>query len=158
MELVLCTGESLLIDDEDYELISQYTWNAFPCKRTTYARTNSSRKLGKRHTVLLHRLIMNAPEGYEVDHINGNGLDNRKENLRVCTKSGNMRNKQANISHKSSKYKGVSLHRQANKWRVRLSCNGTYIHVGLFSNEEEAAKAYDKVALEYFGEFAKTNF
>jgi len=140
-----------LIDDEDYELVSQYKWHVSRRgKHKLYASTGI--KAGSKKTkVDMHRLIINAPKGQQVDHKNGNGLDNRKENLRVCTRSQNQRNRVANRTRGTSKYKGVSFDKKSNSWRAKIS-------IGSFPSEEEAARAYDEVAGELFGEFAKLNF
>lgn len=103
----------------------------------------------------MHRFITNAPKELEVDHINGNRLDNRKENLRICTKSQNLRNQHKTCG--SSKYKGVSWRVRANKWESRIYVDGKKLFLGLYSDEEDAAKAYDKAAIQHYKEFAKTN-
>jgi hypothetical protein len=109
----------------------------------------------------MHRLLVEVNLGQEVDHINGNGLDNRKENLRVCTKSQNLGNQKKTKLYggvaTSSKYKGVSWDKRVQKWVAKIGINGKRVYLGLFEDEEKAAEAYNKAALEYFGEFALLN-
>ena len=104
----------------------------------------------------MHRLITNAPEGMEVDHRNHNGLDNRRGNLRTCTPT---QHRQTRRPHKNttSEYKGVWWHTQACKWQARISFRSKPIHIGVFGDEKEAAKAYNKKAKELFGKFAWLN-
>jgi hypothetical protein len=107
--------------------------------------------------IYMHLEIMSAPDGMEVDHMNGNGLDNRRENLRLCTRAQNRMNSVKRIG-KSSTFKGVYWHKNCRKWRASLKLDGKEIHIGYFNTELEAAEAYDEKALELFGEFAKPNF
>ena len=99
---------------------------------------------------------MNAPLGKVVDHKNGNGLDNRKENLRVITQAENMKNTWAR--HSDNKYRGVYLLKKTNRWRAFIQADNKWIHLGYYSNLEDAARAYDKAAKKYFGEYAHLNF
>ena len=114
----------------------------------------------------MHREITNAPKGMQVDHINGNTLDNRKENLRVCTRSQNMMNRGKQNNNKSG-YKGVSYMKKKDPnyeypkpWRAQIKCptNQKVIHLGCYKYPEQAARAYDKKAIELFGEYAQLNF
>jgi hypothetical protein len=132
-------------------LIDFYNWTAFCSHGTWYAKAHIGNK-----TVLMHRVITMALKEQKIDHINGNGLDNRKENLRLATNRQNSWNSKSTIG--SSKYKGVSWCKQKNKWRTRIYFNGKDIHLGFFVNEKDAAKIYDEIALKYFGEFARINF
>jgi len=118
-----------------------------------------------RKTTCIHRLITNAPKGMVVDHVNGNGLDNRKENLRVCTPLQNAMNKKRtkrkNSSILTSKYKGVQFQpyrSKGNEYLAMIRYAGKTYHLGTYATEEEAALAYDKKAIELAGEFALTNF
>ena len=104
----------------------------------------------------MHRQILNVPEGLEIDHKNHNMLDNRKYNIRTCSKAENQHNRKT--QKHSSKYKGVSWHKERRKWRTRICNNGKEFSLGLFDSEIEAAKAYDQKAKELFGEFAYLNF
>lgn len=105
---------------------------------------------------MMHRLIMEAKQQQKVDHINGDGLDNRKENLRFATTSENAMNK-CSTKNKSSSYKGVSWYKRYKKWQAQIKFKGKSIYIGIFDTEIEAAKAYDNKAKELFGEFAKLN-
>lgn len=100
---------------------------------------------------------MQAPKGMVVDHINHNGLDNRKANLRIATFSENRRNSRK-AKDTSSKYKGVSWHKNNKKWHAGININGRRKHLGSFDDEIQAAKAYDEVARKYHGEFSSLNF
>lgn len=136
-----------LVDEEDFARVMERTWVADKSGHTFYA--VSAPKGGPK--VRLHNFLL--PDAPMVDHINGNGLDNQRHNLRACTKAQNQRNvrKQASTS---SRYKGVYWHQQNGKWLARAQKQ----YLGCFSNEEEAAIAYDKAALSLFGAFAQLNF
>jgi len=153
-EIPLTRGKVALVDDEDYELLNQWKWyavkshNCWYAQRTIYQGVNNS-------YIKMHRLILNTPEGMQSDHINGNGLDNRRENLRVCTNTENCRNQKP--QKHSSIFKGVTLYKSRNKWVARIKVSRSSINLGIFNSELEAAQAYDKAAEKYFGEFARTN-
>ena len=104
----------------------------------------------------MHRVIMDAPKGMHVDHINGNGLDNRRENLRLCTNSQNHMNRKTHRDS-SSKYKGVSWNKRNSKWQAYIGSGIKRKNLGYFASESDAAKAYDIKAKECFGEFARLN-
>jgi hypothetical protein len=103
----------------------------------------------------LHRFILDAPSALEVDHINGNGLDCRRSNLRLATHKQNLRNQAAHSG--TSRYKGVSWNRQRNGWDAQICLNGKNRYLGRFRTEVEAAKAYNEGARLHFGEFARLN-
>jgi hypothetical protein len=105
----------------------------------------------------MHREIMRPPEGKIVDHENHNKLDNTRANLRVCTQGENMRNT-GKRNGTSSRFRGVSYSKRYGKWRARICFEGKCADLGLFTEEEEAARAYDRKAVELFGEFARLNF
>lgn len=105
----------------------------------------------------MHREIMQTPMELQTDHINGNKLDNRKENLRICTCSENQHNKKI-YKNNLSGYKGVYFDKANNCWRALIRINGKKIYLGTFYASKDAAKAYDIAAKKYFGEFAVFNF
>jgi len=144
----LTRGLFALVDDEDYPWLSAVPWFASPVVNTTYAR----RKPGG----YMHRAILNAPEGLEVDHINGNGLDNRRRNLRLVTHRQNGINSPSQRQG-TSRYKGVFWSDSAGKWCAQIK-QPKSTHLGVFRDEVDAAIAYDIAALSAWGEFAHTNF
>jgi hypothetical protein len=156
MKLSLPLNEYALIDDEDWETVKPYHW--FICKdyKMFYVIAHTKNSKGKDTTIRLHRLIMDAKKGQIVDHINGEGRDNRRCNLRVCTHTQNLQNQHSTCG--ISKYKGVSWHKPISQWRAVLVFNKKGISLGYFKNEKDAAMAYDKKARECFGEFAHLNF
>ena len=147
-------GKHALVDDEDYEWLSQYRWYLdYGGYALSYVKEN-----GKWKNVRMHRLIMNAPKDKEIDHKNTNKLDNQKYNLRLCSPTENCRNfpKRAKAS---SIFKGVSFYKRDSNWSAQIHLPGhKKVHLGFFSKEELAARAYDTAAKELFGEFARLNF
>jgi len=153
-------GHFAIVDDEDFEELNQYRWRANWCEGTKSFR--ATRDLpkdakGKRYSVFMHRHIMNPDSDLQIDHINHDTLDNRKCNLRIVTVSENAMNRKKR-DDLSSKFKGVHWQRTRKKWRTRIKCKGIYISLGYFTDEIEAAKAYDIAARKHFGEFALLNF
>lgn len=142
-----------LIDSEDIERVSKWLWSAL-VRKGPYSPYALRRQEGR--TIYLHRFIMNAPEGLDVDHKDGNGLNCKKSNLRLCTHAENQHNYSKTSRKTSSQYKGVHL--SSRGWTSRIKNNGKIIHLGHFKSEREAAIAYDQAALEKFGEFSKFNF
>lgn len=145
-------GGIALVDDDDYLKVKDYNWVMAKEGYVFFGKYNS----GKRTRILLHRLIMRTPKGYFTDHRNHNRLDNRKENLRVCTAAQNSFNRL-----KSSKilgYKGIYFNKDKQKWRADIHAYGKRIFLGLFESDIIAAKAYDIAAKKYHKEFAQTNF
>lgn len=149
----LTNGLLALVDAGDYDLVKGYGWSAIrPRKGGVWYATATIIENGKKRKLRLHRLIMNPGEGEQVDHINGDGLDNRRANLRLCTSSENNMNR-----GKKDGYKGVSYYKDRKKWRARIGINGEKRHLGWYATAEEAALAYNKAAGELFGEFARPN-
>jgi len=164
-KIPLSQGKFTLVDDEDYEILSQWKWSAAcpnPKKaiKKWYAVRDTKmikRKRGKR--IYMHRFLMNPPDGYEVDHEDGDGLNNQKYNLRICTHAENVRNKQI-PSNNSSGYKGVYWDKGVKKWRAQIVDRKlkTTRYIGIFDDPVDAAKAYDREAKKLFGKFANLNF
>lgn len=145
----------LLIDDEDYQIIKEHKIGFEKCANKIYARFSKNKT-----DYRLHRFLANPPDGYCVDHINGNTLDNRRSNLRICTKSENNFNKSIQCDNKTG-YKGVTFDAQTtskNKYRLEFWYKNKRILRKRFGSPIEAAKEYDKLALEYYGKFANLNF
>lgn len=150
-EVPLKQGAVTLIDEADLPLISGARWHAYHNGNglTTYAKSYS---MG-----LMHRAILQPPSHLEVDHINGNGLDNRRSNLRLATKAQNQANRRPSRTNTSG-FKGVSPHAQVRKWKAEIRVAGVRHYLGLFNSPEEAAQAYDCAAFQHFGEYARLNF
>lgn len=149
---------TVLVDDEDFNEVSKFKW----WLHGKYAAR--SVKLSEKHlistrSVLMHRLLMNTPKGMDTDHINGNKLDNRRSNLRVCNRAENKRNTPRHIDNQTG-FKGVTTNKYSKKnpFIAAITLNGKRIYIGCFANAEDAAKAYDEAAIKHFGIFAQTNF
>lgn len=159
-EILLDKGKSTLVDDEDFERLNAFRWYAHFHHGNWYAR-RSAYGQGKHKTLSMHRVILNAPKGAEVDHENGNGLDNQRHNVRLVTGAQNQFNAKLRKDSKSG-FKGVSLHRSNGKrtgrWKAAIKCQGRSIQLGVFVNPEDAARAYDHKAMELRGKFARLNF
>ena len=154
----LTRGKYAIVDPEDYCSLIEYKW--YPCRSggTFYARRGRRRDDDSSDfSTQMHRHIIKAPPGMVIDHINHNGLDNRKANLRIATQRQNSRNCRK-LKKASSKYKGVCWHKQFKKWHARIVVNRRQISLGCFNNEIHAAKTYDNAAKKYHGEFASLNF
>jgi len=164
MAIPLSQGFYALVDGDDYERSSKWKWCAQKGYNTFYAVRQPSKQRGKRRLIMMHREVLGLSKGIYTDHRNGCGLDNRKVNLRSATLQQNQFNRQ---SYKgTSRYKGVywrkgqtyKVKQYFGKWRAKIKHNGRFIWLGDYDNETEAAKAYDREAIELFGEFVKTNF
>ena len=156
----LTQGKFALVDNSDYEELNKYKWYAMQ-KRKLYAVRNITENQIQKHCWMA-REIMKCPDDFQVDHINGDTLDNRRCNLRTCTCAENNRNR-CSRANTSSKYKGVSWHKQGKKWCTYICVEDCFEetfnkYLGCFANEIEAAKAYDKAAAYYYEEFAHLNF
>lgn len=165
-----------LCSDEDYDELMKYRWHRYLGNRHIYyaKRATPMKEFGRQRTVLMHRQILGVlwDNSIQVDHKNSNGLDNTRENIRLCTPSQNAMNRTRR--HASSKYSGVKFRGLTSKkknpdgtyytsictkpWRVDIMVQGKKIHGGSYATEIEAALAYDKLAIQYHGEFAKLNF
>ena len=153
----LGNGLASLVDDEDFEYLSQFKWYATKRGHKLYAKRNLPRDNGIRRSESIHRVVMKYPKGVSIDHIDGDGLNNQKSNLRICTSSQNMANQPKQRSNTSG-YKGVCWNKNVSKWQVQIRFQWEPIYLGVFEDKIEAAKVYDAKALELFGEFAQLNF
>lgn len=152
--IALTQGAVALVDDSCWEDLSRWRWCV------------SKSQDGKRHyavrrassgIVWMHRQIVGAPENLDVDHRDGNGLNNQRGNLRAATRRQNSQNMVRSRAGKTSRFKGVSLSSGTTRWRATIKVDGRRIHLGYFIDEGEAARAYDAAALKHFGEFAAPN-
>lgn len=158
-KIPLTQDQFAIVDDADYEWLSQFKWCADKRVRTFYV-IRSQRIKGKNFFIYMHRLILGLErdDKREADHVNGDGLDNRRSNLRIVTHRQNLWNLSAQSERGSSRFKGVSWYKRDKKWRSGIRYNDQLIHLGYFDDEIDAAKAYDVKAKELFGEFARLNF
>ena len=156
----LTQGRFALVDNEDYDEIASYKWCAHQRQnsKNCYAVRTVRLSFGRYKTVYMHRAILSPGPRLEVDHANGNGLDNRRSNIRACTHSENIRNR-AKRAKASSQFKGVSWNVAARRWAANIhSGPDRQIFLGYFADEVEAAKSYDAAARHHFGRFARLNF
>lgn len=151
-QILLSKGKVTIVDDEEFDKLSQNKWY---CSHYGYA-VRTYRNGKKRGMYWMHRQIMNCPDNMEVDHINGNRLDNRKENLRLCSRLENCKNISTPITNNSG-YKGVSLDKRRGKFRAYITIENKQKWLGYFNTAKEAAVKYNEAAIEYYKEFAKLN-
>lgn len=151
----LTQGFSTIVDDEDFDRLSQFRWHAHRGGNGGIYAERSGPRGALSRSIRMHREIAITPSGLETDHKNGNTLDNRRENLRLATGIQNQRNSKKHSGGRSQ-FKGVSAERK--RWRARLTLEGGTVNLGIFTVEREAALAYDAAARKYFGDFARTNY
>lgn len=144
------------VDPEDRHTLDERAWGICMFRGKLYV-VGGDWINGRMVQRRFHRVIMSAPSGMQVDHINGNTLDNRRCNLRICTSAENGRNRKPRKGG-SSGYKGVCWNKPAQKWQARIMVGGKSISLGYFDDEVEAARAYDAAACEFHGDFARLNF
>jgi hypothetical protein len=146
-------GYSTLIEEADYALLADGRWHATRWGRRKEHYATRSRRC---HTEGMHRIILDAPDGLEVDHWNGDPLDNRRSNLRLASRVQNMRNIRP---RNGREFKGITYDRRNTKrWKAQIMVLGKNKFLGNFLTKEEGARAYDRAAIEHFGEFARLNF
>jgi hypothetical protein len=155
-QVKLTRGLVALVDDEDAPRIGAHKWYALKAKNHHYAVRETGKSEGKRF-VYMARVIMNCQPPLQVDHIDGNTLDNRKSNLRICTSAENNWNCGARRRNKSG-LKGVTTMGCGGKWRAEIQVSYKRIYLGRFNTPEAAGRAYDEAAMKYHGEFARLNF
>jgi len=152
----LTQGEFVIVDEDDYELVSRFKWQLDKRKHQKYAKCKvymgiiNGKQIEAR--IYMHRLIMRPPKGLDIDHINHNGLDNRKNNLRICTRSQNLRNK-INGWGKYSKFLGVSkivTGKRKKRWVADITIENKLKRIGYFYTEIEASKAFEAFKKENF--------
>ena len=144
----LTQGKQAVVDDEDYEWLSKYTWCVSNHNGTDYA-VNSRLEY-------MHRLILDPSPGMFCDHINHDGLDNRRENVRICTRTENQQNRRPQSGF-VSKFKGVYRHSVHKRWVAQIKIASKAYYCGLYKNEEDAALVYNIYAVTLFGKFAVLN-
>lgn len=155
-EIQLTQGQKTLVSKEDYESLSKYKWHAYKTKggsfyatRSVYDSTNQGNGC-----VYMHRQILGLTNGGVVDHKNRNTLDNRRENIRICTSTQNNGNRRGTSM---SGYKGVTFSKAQKMWQAQIMQNRKNIFLGYFKDKVDAAKRYNMAATSYFGEFAYLN-
>jgi len=155
-EIRITKGKVALIDDEMFDRVSRFAWYALAPCGIYYAATRI-RDGEKQVHFTMHRLIMGFPDGFHIDHIDGNGLNNQKHNLRIATNAQNSMNRRKQLSESSSTFKGVSWDKNRNLWMAKICFNDETKNLGRYKNETAAALAYNNAACKYFGEFARLN-
>ena len=150
----LTRGYEAIIDADDVPLVSAFNWTADVNQWTVYATRWDRLADGKQRATKLHRFILTAPDGMVVDHINGDGLDNRRANLRLATSAGNAHNRRINKNNLSG-FKGVRWNKAAQKWQAQIALGGKDHYLGLFDAPEAAHAAYVEAATRLHGDFAK---
>lgn len=156
-QIPLTHGQFTIVDDEDYELLSQFKWTWQPPGKNRQTGYAYRKEYPSNKSIFMHRLLLNAPKGLQVDHINGNGLDNQRHNLRLATNRQNHYNLPKRRDGNTSTYKGVHLAPSGYGWETQIRVDGRTIHLGIFPTQHAAAIAYNEAALTHHGEFARLN-
>lgn len=154
-QIPLTQNKVALVDDEDFERLNQHKWYAVRKRQAWYAQRSISRINGKQKNILMHREIMDAPEGIQIDHRNGDGLFNCKENLRSATHAQNMHNRKHPHKNNKLRIKGVRWRERAKKFEAQIKVNNKMIYLGSFNVLGDADSAYRRAEEKYFGEFAR---
>lgn len=171
MKIKLTQNKSTIVDDQDFNWLNKYKWCICKVQNTCYvirfitiqSQIKNKNIKRKQKRISMHRLILEKKlkrqlkSWEEVDHINRDGLDNRRSNLRSCDRSKNRSNSAKQNKKTTSKYKGVCWDKKSKKWRSQIGINKKRIYLGFFENEIDAARTYNEAALKYFGEFARIN-
>lgn len=159
-QIPLTKGQFALVDDEDYQRVIQHKWSASRSinGNVFYAKTRLKEGRGLQNRIVaMHRIILGVTDpNIHVDHINGIGTDNRRSNLRLCSRSENGANRSA-TRVSSTGYKGVYCYNAKYGWVARIVHEGSSVYIGTFPTPEDAARAYNEAALRYHGEFARLN-
>jgi len=143
----------------DYDHLRRYEWFAKKGTRNFYAvRRARGPKGSKLATIYMHRELIDVADGLLIDHVNQDSMDNRRANLRGATRAQNIRNRKKFSTSSVSKYKGIYRYKDKKRWVARIMFERKRIHLGIFCDEIDAAKAYDRAAIKYHGEFASLNF
>jgi len=151
MKKIKVSGSFALVDDEDYPILSRFSWRLHKGKNTFYAKTTLESRQQSETTLTMHRLVMGY-KGKMVDHADGNGLNNQKENLRICTNSENARNQ------RRDSIKGAVLDKRGGRWLSQISFDKRRYSLGTYATEKEAGEARDKAAIVLHGKFASLNY
>jgi hypothetical protein len=155
-ELCLKTGQTVLVDDADFDVVSRWRWRTSTHPRTGKTYVNRAAWVnGRSVKVQLHRVIMDAPPGMDVDHIDGDPLNCQRSNMRLVTRMQNTWNSRRSRTSRSG-FKGVEP--CGKRWRAVITVNRVRIHLGMFDTPELAAAAYDAAARKNFGDFCRVNF
>jgi hypothetical protein len=154
-EIKLTQGKVAIVDNDMYDYLNQFKWHAVKQSGKFYARRHI-KSSNPNIKILIHRDVMKPEKGFVIDHIDGNTLNNQKDNLRICTHAQNIRNSKININNTSG-FKGVYWNKQSAKWYAFIRFNNKRIHLGVFFKLKDAAKSYNEGALKYHGEFANLN-
>lgn len=153
--ITISDGNVVKVDAEDFIWLTKWKWSA---NGNGYAVRNERYEPKKYRKQYMHRAIIGASKGEIVDHVNGDRLDNRKENLRICDLRGNARNSTGKPNHRMySRYKGVTFDKARLKFIAQIGANGKNFYLGGFDKEEDAARAYNEAALKHHGEYARLN-
>jgi len=158
--ITLSQGFFAVVDAEDVPRLGSFSWFIYrpsASDRLIYAVRKVRTGVGRYTKRLMHRDVLVMSDNFEVDHKNGNGLDNRKENLRPATASQNQANARQHVDAGYSQYKGVTFHKITRRWQASVQCNKKRRFFGGFKTEKEAAEAYNKEAAKVFGEYARLN-
>ena len=145
-----------MVDDEDFDWLNQWKWHVEKPKIALYAVRNKNKNPKLRTLIKMHQMILKKENGFIIDHIDGNGLNNQRHNLRYSTNSQSAMNR-AKPKTGSNKFKGVHKRKTWNRFQAHIGVNGRKMHLGFFKTEIEAAIAYNEAAIKYHGEFARIN-
>ncbi len=154
-QIALTAGKTALVDDEDYDRAMTLNWHAHKSVTKNHVQWYASARIDGK-TIYLHRFLLCAPEGMQVDHRDHDGLNNCRSNLRLCTQTQNNGNKRSRVG--VSGFRGVCFYPPCGTWQARISISNKSKTLGFRRTPEEAARLYDMAARDHFGEFATLNF